>query len=132
MKLELKHKAAYLPYDMRVNISSKIGKGFYHGDTLMTDNESLTGINISLVDGKYIKPYLRLFSDLNEDEALELADVLGCLNNDHFLNAFESGGKYNLDFKDAWEVREWLLVKHIDIFGLIEEGLAIDINTVKP
>ncbi len=37
-----------------------------------------------------------------------------------------------IEFKMFEQFREYLLEWHFDVFGLIEKGLAIDINTLKP
>lgn len=37
---------------------------------------------------------------------------------------------YGINIVNEWEVREKLLSWHFDIFGLMEKGLAVDLNTL--
>ena len=107
MKLELKHLAPYLPYGLEIinNVDKKRELTI----------EYLNYWNESTIE---IKPILRPLSDYTEDYA----------------------NFWNYSFRDfKWEIKNkqvsvlcWqdLLSKHYDVFGLIEAGLAIDINTL--
>ena len=104
MELEIKHLSPYLPYDLQC-----IGYG---------RKLRLNGQMLGAVDRLIVKPILRPLSDLTEE----------------YSNACNYSHK---DFK--WEIINknisvlvWdsLLKNHFDVFGLIDAGLAIDINTI--
>ena len=127
MKLELKHLAPYLPYDLMCEVKDQ-GK---------TKHAKLSG---AYIDNSYaffdtvesehgydsIKPILRPLSDLQK---------LITINDEIFIPLNWIFGE---DWSDAhsnplfWQygntkkLFEW----HFDVFGLIPEGLAIDINTL--
>jgi|TARA_B110000908_G_scaffold8145_1_gene10128 hypothetical protein len=135
MKLELEHLAPYLPYGLKLfythtkkigQISNiyTIGEGY--------DNDDIK-ISVDCTDGEHIwmyKPILRPLKEMYQVEEimdefseyhLELFETsffilgIGCTNRFSHLNV----DQYNM-----------ILKNHFDIFGLIEQGLAIDINTL--
>ena len=150
MKLELKHLAPYLPYKLKVHIEDN---RIYtlEGLSAKYDRVDLDDdYGWSYMGG--IKLILRPLSDLNRFGE----DII----NEHSINLLISE-KYNLDygtfssFKGELDIeldgdpdlrydvnkrisfdvmltiQEELLKGHYDIYGLIENNLAIDINTVK-
>ena len=104
MKLELKHLAPYLPYG--VHLMNNYGR--WHNTTLHK--------SISIYMMLEMKPILRPLSDLTK---------LG--SNERWWRDKIALGITKLDYESIQE----LLEEHYDVFGLIEEGLAIDINTLK-
>tara|TARA_R110000851_G_scaffold168032_1_gene313859 strand:- start:127 stop:573 length:447 start_codon:yes stop_codon:yes gene_type:complete len=129
MKLELKHLAPYLPYELKIYESSYFNNGI---KTLGLGQASRSEVSIigvlhlqkgrSKVNKDYYndryKPILKPLSDLTEE----------------YSNSCNYSHK---DFK--WEIINknisvlvWdsLLKNHFDVFGLIDAGLAIDINTL--
>ena len=125
-KLELKHLAPYLPYSLRI-------KTKYGWDTMSTLNEwEVNGDHedsYSYEDHPdeilEFKPILRPLSDLqdSENDIREMIEEYACSDLTWiFVN-------------DLGEIRqstfELLIQHHFDVFGLIEKGLAIDINTIK-
>jgi hypothetical protein len=133
MKLELKHLAAYLPYDLKI-------KTTFGWDTMQTLNDYC--VNIDFEDVHYydslettdFKPILLPLSDLTKE-----IDV----NGEKFVPIEEYKGRYLGDRLDEcinaspsdlkyaqFHVIEQLLEWHFDIYGLIDAGLAIDINTL--
>ena len=130
MKLELKHLAAYLPYNLKV-----IRNGFI-GDliAIMNDEDSIAEsfeFKVSCsnwwennTDKNHYKPILRPLSDLIKDEWSKVfldSDI------DNILSFYQVDK--NLDCIEHYLVN-LLLKNHFDIYGLIEAGLAIDINTL--
>jgi hypothetical protein len=130
MKIELKHLAVYLPYKLRLvarNVVSETPKRIY---------SNLTAMNImSLVEGDTLyKPILRPLSDLTKeievngekfvslDKLAELEEVV-CLQ--YTTEFFDT----SMNYLPYWIVQK-LLEWHFDIYGLIENGLVIDINTL--
>ena len=113
MKLELKHLAPYLPYRISVKWFRPDDNSFHTSDLTISDYNFLTS--------KMMKPILRPLSDLTKDEFKELG-----LNMDwHCLDDWIKE-QYLMTVKEY----SYLLKKHFDVFGLIEKGLAIDINTL--
>jgi hypothetical protein len=126
MKLELRHLAPYLPYGLKaIDTQTKEIRRV----TLLhfTYDLKTVGHNHLIYEGLILrkhKPILRPLSDLsNEDlegepiyfpsiKMVELIesnrDILGC------------------DYSEV----DYLIRNHFDVFGLIEKGLAIDINTI--
>jgi hypothetical protein len=110
--------APYLPYNLDIMFSGKKGKLF--------DRFVITG---RVIKFKF-KPILRPLSDLKERD---------------FRNeCFELGYDDIFNFNNLWLIVRkkqytllpqgiylWLIKNHFDVFGLIESGEAIDINTLK-
>ena len=134
MKLELKHLAPYLPYSLKI-------KTKYGWATMITLNE--WNVNGDCEDSySYedhpnevleFKPILRPLSDLNkawyseeneeDEEGFEQVNLLG-----KTLKYFNYK-TYKPRFNPYFEF-ELLIKNYFDVFGLIEKGLAIDINTL--
>ena len=118
MELEIKHLSPYLPYDLQC-----IGYG---------RKLRLNGQMLGAVDRLIVKPILRPLSDLTKSELIQLRfdegndTLLWAANNieayDCFIQFYETDLTYS--------VLEWAYKKHLDVFGLIDAGLAIDINTI--
>lgn len=91
-----------------------------------------------------IKPILRPISDLIKETEIDgnkfiPAEVLFSVDNEEIQNFKDFGElpdywKESIKLKPRWYSYyqvELLLQWHFDVFGLIENGLAIDINTLK-
>ena len=118
MKLELKHLAPYLPYNLKIKTN-------YGWDTVTTLNEYE-------VNGDHEHSYS--YED-HPNEVLEFKPILrplADLENDEYKNRIFNR-EYIIDKKTDTDLGyyEWcyLFENHFDVFGLIEKGLAIDINT---
>ena len=141
-KLELKHLAPYLPYSLIFKTD------FDHLQYLMTSlnihksKVTFRAINnfknsktkaVKLLGNN--KPILRPLSDLTTSHNI-FEDKAIC-----FIDESDNGGSFTIDdiyfkYKESsfsdWRNAYLLLLKnHFDVFGLIEKGLAIDINTIK-
>ena len=129
MKLELKHLAPYLPYELKIpNRNPLVGTRILDSDIENSDEI----VNIGACIRLQYKPILRPLSDLTPELLKELRDSE---NKDLLLwgvRGFEgdltSCNKYSYEL--TYHVLEWLYKNHIDVFGLIDAGLAIDINTL--
>jgi len=117
MKLELKHLAPYLPYGLVIRS--------YIFDSPISDRK-LVGISnhgayfegeITPLNFKKCKPILRPLYDLKDSEvhSFSCSNIMDFINN--VYNEIISMKEYN-----------YLLKNHFDVFGLIDKGLAIDIN----
>lgn len=145
MKLELKHLAPYLPYGLKMEIQD-----FYNGKKEIA---RFTGshIGFSWDENTFIncKPILRPLSDLNNEiehngeRFIPLIEI-NTQSNEFGLTYYVddlSDGLYLMVKQDKnihinylvipMEVMNLLFEWHFDVFGLIEQGLAIDINTLK-
>jgi hypothetical protein len=157
MKLELKHLAAYLPYGLKLYIecnSEFDTNGFDHEfdeNPIFIDGiREMTGINYEnsflpdcimfkevtktnqsrdgYVQIENVKPILRPLSDLDKEITHD-----GKTFNPKFVidMAFPSErmglNPATWSHRVVTKLQEW----HFDVFGLIDNGLAIDINTLK-
>ena len=120
-KIELKHLAAYLPYNLQIQASNG-------------DKWTLTSKNLDFA--LRWKPILRPMSEseLTKVFPTSMGDcsVLGYISTsikDSQLNArMLLSGK--ADQIEQWKF-ERLLEQQFDVFGLIPAGLAVDINTLR-
>jgi len=128
MKLELKHLAAYLPYDLKYQLYGNfpIKEGV---ENIVEDIRVIDLKNIQKVlDWATCKPILRPLSDLNK----EITHGEKTFNPKFVIDMAFPGERMGLN-PATWshrvitKLQEW----HFDVFGLIENGLAIDINTLK-
>lgn len=149
MKLELKHLAAYLPYNLKVVVNSNDKiiiepmVGIKHGNVYVGGNA------IDVSDGWQFKPILRPLSDLAKEITIETetftpiewfeigddgnASLEYDCGNLKIISELILIAKHDIDkaisflpFGAVQKLFEW----HFDVFGLIHEGLAIDINTL--
>jgi hypothetical protein len=121
MKLKLEDLAPYLPYGLK----------YLDKDTNELTVMRSISTEINLIDMgwgnahelKEFKPILRPLSDLTKQDNLvfNVEIYSGLINNIQNQETTQWG---------VWEY-ELLLKNHYDVFGLIEKGLAIDINTLK-
>src|SRR5690606_13632168 len=129
MKLELKHLAPYLPYGLRLFHAEYKAKHILDISIkeVIYDSEMSAVTLTAMVNGnEYLKPLLRPLSDLTKEI-------------EHNGEKFVPSELLNFDFSDLsqldyeyipYNLATFLLEHHFDIFGLIENGLAIDINTL--
>lgn len=126
MKLKLKHLAGYLPYGLQIYFES------LDGENKSTWTLSYNEIDFLLRNRN--KPILRPLSDLTKDNVLEIIEY------SDFENIYFNGNPSDLIFintedktylSDISKNMEFLFKNHFDIYGLIEKGLAVDINTLK-
>lgn len=127
MKLELKHLAPYLPYEL------KIARLSIDGDFKRIEYSFRATNLVEVLRYDNLKPILRPLSDLTkeiEEGKQPIAEWL--------MLCKDSKGVWSFDTNDfsTWNVMavinevNLLFKNHFDVFGLIEKGLAIDINTL--
>ena len=133
MKLELKHLAPYLPYNLKLKINTPIG-------TFNRDFQLDCGhdFNLHLSQGN-VKPILRPLSDL-----LEKLDFFEIGDDSNYSIEFDHGNiklienlESIADNKSYFDIQflpyavvQQLIEWHLDIFGLIPAGLAVSIHDV--
>lgn len=116
MKLELRQIITYLPYGLSFfEIKSK---KIYLCSGLNNSSLFFEGLKTSRNLWE-VKPILRPMSDLPDD----IFSDFGFADEEDFLICLREG---RLNYSDMIK----LISQHFDVFGLIESGLAIDINTV--
>jgi hypothetical protein len=118
MKLELKHLAPYLPYDVNIKIINTNRN--YKVNTIKKLSNQLFS-DYFLKSATIFKPILRPLSDLINSNVKD-----------------EHGEPIDYEYKslsliqlNAYYKIELLFKNHFDVFGLIEKGLAIDVNTLE-
>lgn len=137
-KLKLEHLAPYLPYGLRMIFKGKGGREIILSSIT---NQGKYGVVISGGTGSMwlnscgFKPILRPLSDLIKEIEhngwsftfsevylgnSKIAKIIGVERStfDNFLN--------DIDYSSI----QLLFKYHFDVFGLIDKGLAIDINTI--
>jgi len=153
MKLELKHLAGYLPYGLKA-YDSRSTIELCASYLLVDDefkNEFISICEITNGGKFWIKPILRPLSDLTKEIEVNGEKFVPSkiLENQYLSTSFwgtnsigsgilgVDGKMKNLCFIDneiigecPYMIYEKLLSWHFDIYGLIENGLAIDINTL--
>lgn len=126
MKLELKHLAPYLPY--KINYIDDKGVK----TSMNTIDFGCNLVNMgwgNALEPKEIKPILRPLSDLTKGEYAFIWENEITVNE---ISGFIKSDNHRLEmWKLPYTFWVELFKDHFDVFGLIEKGLAIDINTLE-
>lgn len=115
----------YLPFYLGCKVK-------WGSDTAVLIDTDKVNCNLFMDGKKYntsisnIKPYFRLLDSMTEDEQFEMSEITGLHIRDLFVKALQEGTKYVIDVRNSFEVVKYLLSKHFDLFGLIENGLALN------
>ena len=129
MKLELKHLAPYLPYGLQCMAQGE-GKQQFElqgiSDISYADLHEIGRTVCEQYDFEDIFPILRPLSDFKKDLYSETFKTfnLNWQNSEDFCLTPVSINSV------SYELANILIKIHFDVFGLIEKGLAIDINTI--
>ena len=129
MKLKIKHLALYFPYDLKLMVEIE--------GILDREIKSLKWINYYRTDYSNIYPILRPISDFGDsDDTKKVLEFIGsekwCEVYDYYFNVWFDD-LCNIDkliLQAPFEIFQYFLANHFDVFGLIKKGLAIDINTL--
>lgn len=125
-KLELKHLVSYLPHDL--NVLHWNGEAKEYVEILQVLNVG----NRHVLGSEKHKPILRSLSDMTNHEMNVLRFLKtskeGCQWTKSDWNFIKDVQRFPSlqSYKIVQKLFEW----HFDVFGLIEKGLAIDINTL--
>lgn len=149
-KLELRHLAPYLPYGLKIHWS-KPDYTLTGGNISATVADQRNPILRPLSDltkeiehnGEKFAPILQMFDDKNKKKVDKCGIELVYLDKEKTIpmgkvaRAYDKRGRviYAMFLEPhlnraEWNVWEKLFEYHFDVFGLIEAGLAIDINFV--
>lgn len=145
MELEVKHLAPYLPYGLKLQYvvrgvvqSTGIMRSISHNDF----ETHPTRVNINYQGEEHIwmfRPILRPLSDLTKEiehngekfvpiEKCGYCSLEDCTNESGEIEEITSSHILGfMPFNYFDKLLEW----HFDVFGLIPNGLAIDINTLE-
>ena len=131
MKLETKHLAPYLPYKLKgiYEMSSKQKQETLQAiDTL---GKCRTDEDLRWFEIKMFKPILQPLFNEDFDYTIFLMDKFPEEKWADAYNDIMNGVGFGVKIEQIpYELHEFLFENHIDVFGLIEKGLAIDINTL--
>ena len=149
MKLTIEHLTPYLPYKLKY-----IDKDSGETTTMRTISAEINLIDLGWGNAhelKEFKPILRPLSDLTKEiehnkisrtwcnkddkvtpsELLKRCSLLSIREDGHFSEDNGDGTCTGYLYGGAsYSTIELLLSWHFDVFGLIDKGLAIDINTL--
>lgn len=126
--LELKHLAPYLPYELKVLCENQV--------YIMT----IGNLKNHLEEIVNIKPILRPLSDLTKQMEIDGLKTIPTFELERIYPEFGFAVREiattdvdilkieitSIPYKIMEQLFEW----HFDVFGLIDAGLAIDINTI--
>lgn len=142
MKVELKHLAPYLPYGLTgiskeqyFGIETVVGYSTYGKEKSI---ELTTNIDAIIIEE--FKPILRPLSDLTkeiEHNGEKFVPIDWFENKYYTLDLHKQCKRLLEEDGENWIYQsDYMLVEHLfewhfDVFGLIPEGLAIDLNTLK-
>ena len=132
------HLAPYLPYELRFSDGTILHSVDIDNELMLLDTTT-GGISNHRVEWGNILPILRPISDLNKtifynkyNEKRVLIEDHTIINNlskqSFFLGEIET--YYHKNLIENYEICQSLFELHFDVFGLIEKGLAVDINTL--
>ena len=126
MKLELKHLAPYLPYVLKIsNRNPLVGTRILDSDIENSDEI----VNIGACIRLQYKPILRPLSHYKKWIIKDIKKDLECTHNQVMEFLCFMDGSISLDMATVG-LYNIMCKKHIDFNGLIDKGLAIDINTL--
>jgi hypothetical protein len=123
-KLELKHLAPYLPYDLKAYC--------FKSELLMTIEDEMTSDTISLTDliETQHKPILRPLSQLTQDkitcDEINLFLEPNGLEINNFFLLKNSLNSVAISWEEMQEVLNILYREHYDVHNLIYHNLAIE------
>lgn len=137
MKLQLKHIAGYLPYDLKAKFQETQNpkcRTYVIGTIGSMYVEKNGGVSIACYDTVNavplsFKPILRPISDLIKIPSIESLDAW--LWFPEFVERFSENPTHERLRQAPYPIIELCFKNHIDIYDLIGQGLAIDINKLK-
>lgn len=133
--LTIKELAAYLPYFLKGIFIDKIDVV----TSMDNEHDLISGVN-STVEIKNFKPILRPLSDLTKMIEVNGEDfvpyehstfVEAMIANEYLEYLCEAKASLAEDRLLPYSIVQLLFEWHFDVFGLIEKGLAKDLNTIK-
>ena len=132
--LKIEHVAPYLPYDLRAIITYRPEKGTLLIEKLSKRRVWLSnGGSVHLWQEQYIdkiKPVLRPLSLLSKEIEHNGETFVPCEQFSYDIECMLREGDIDTGCQ-PYSVTQKLIEWHFDVFGLIEQNLSIDINTLE-
>lgn len=133
MELTIKEIAPYIPYGL--NTEYRLGDVINSPLADETRSKLLTPENVDFVL-KYCKPLLRPLSDLTKEDIqneilIRWGGGLSDKAKENWLKQITDEMMYSAYNSLRYDFVELMLEKHLDVFGLIPNNLAIDLNTIQ-
>lgn len=133
MELELKHLSPYLPYDLKV-MAPYEDRQIYSELILLSKSSGYCNVrdartyagDVSEYKIEAIKPILRPLSDITNEHLQELFRKDEVAKIKKLISQRDWQQYQDLDYSTIL----FFCVNHYDFQGLIDKGLAIDINTL--
>jgi len=132
MNLELKHLAAYLPYGLKfyeseMERTSELVSLSMHEITLHDDEFGMLRLDIT---DRQIKPFLRPLSQLTEEieHNGEWFVPMEEIDNYHNFSMLRTADLKTDPTRYPYTVVEALISWHFDVFGLIDQKLAVELK----
>ena len=131
MNLEIKHIAPYLPYGLRPNTAYEFTIVGADLTSVYCSHPNYSMLKI--LSYKEFKPILRPLSDLTK---VDIKEFYQCSDIDMGIIDWQEWAEelyHSLKNDNPFQLSqfEYLYKRHFDVFGLIENNLAIDFNTLK-
>lgn len=131
-KLELKHIAPYLPYGIKIihNLIRKDLTAVTLDSDFIFTTTYLGSRSKQMILISDVKPILRPLKEIKDIEEImdEFSEYSWEVFENHF---FVLGRTLNCFDSITYTIAELCFKHHIDLFDLINKGLAIDINNLK-
>lgn len=132
MKLELKHLASYLPYELKGQLI-----GYPQGTTVtlgtyLSNSEKIWTIDTFLHN--QVSLILKPLSQFEYDHIIQIKEHLGlgqwCDHYDQYFDAWfdDAESVQKLVLQCPYEIMQFFLECHFDVFGLIPNGLATELS----
>jgi hypothetical protein len=142
MELEIKHLVPYLPYGLKFLYNGNIYKMRWINRFGDIDYDSQNDFidpfppNIFSKELDLVKLMFRPLSDFQEEQIEEIKAIFDknwCIAYDDFFDALfqHDWDIHSMILMGPYEILQWFFKNHYDVFGLIEKGLAININNFK-
>ena len=141
MELEIKKIINYLPYELKFLYNGNIYKMRWInsiGDIEYSSQDDFIDPFPPNIFSKYldlVKLIFRPLSDFQEEQIEEIKSIFDknwCRAYDDFFDALfqHDWDMHSMILMCPYEILQWFFKNHYDVFGLIEDDLAININTL--
>jgi hypothetical protein len=141
MELEVKHLAPYLPYGLKLQyvVREKVKSIGVMQSISHNENETHpTRVSISAMHNEehiwMFKPILKALSHFEYDHIVQIKEHIGigqwCDHYDHYFDAWfdDAENVQKLILQCPYDIMQFFLECHFDVFGLIEANLATDLT----
>ena len=140
MELEVKHLAPYLPYGLKLQYVERekvISTGIMQSISQNNSETHPTRVSINYQGEEHIwmyRPLLKPLSQFEYDHIIQVREHLGlgqwCDHYDQYFEAWfdDAESVQKLVLQCPYEIMQFFLECHFDVFGLIDDGLATELS----